>query len=211
MHSLKSKHGSPCCWDQKMRTQCVFLSRSANNYFPCGFNFFLLFQLCEKTTPTLSVLWSRSSLCSIFLTLMSDSRFVCGVSLCCTERNNNCTLYVFCCRGAGGTTGTTGRATMSNTAEWMTWCCSARSMRTPLWTTSRRDTWMTTSLYPFLTITVHILVWNSWVLSQLCSSQKSWMFIHSDTVAVSKRSGSVHTYTHTSNSCCLTSLKSHLL
>lgn len=77
---------------------------------------------------------------------------------------NSWTLCVFCFRGAGGTTGTTGRATMSNTAAWMTWCCSARSMRTPSWTTSRRDTWMTTSLYPLLTLTVHTPVRNSGAL-----------------------------------------------
>lgn len=115
---------------------------------------------------------------------MSDSRLVHAISLCLTQRTNNWTLYVFCCRGAGGTTGTTGRATMSNTAEWMTWCCSARSMRTPSWTTSRRDTWMTTSLYPLLTIAVHTPARNSWVPSHPCYSQNSWMVIHSVIVVI---------------------------
>lgn len=86
------------------------------------------------------------------------------ISFCLFQWPNSWTLCVFCFRGAGGTTGTTGRATMSNTAAWMTWCCSARSMRTPSWTTSRRDTWMTTSLYPLLALTVHTPVRNSGAL-----------------------------------------------
>lgn len=104
------------------------------------------------------------------------------------ERANNCTLCVFCFRGAGGTTGTTGRARMSNTAAWMTWCCSARSTRTPSWTTSRSATWMTTSLYPF----AHsgcLTARREAALSLPCYSQNSRMVIHSVTVAVS-------------NSCC---------
>lgn len=167
MQSLKSKHGAAGI---RKCAHSHFFAGVLITIFLVAFIFTYYFN-CVIKPHHLCVCSVHS--CSIFLTLMSDSRFVHGVSLCCSESNNNCTLYVFCCRGAGGTTGTTGRATMSNTAEWMTWCCSARSMRTPLWTTSRRDTWMTTSLYPLLTIAVHILVWNSRVLSQLCSSQKS--------------------------------------
>lgn len=101
------------------------------------------------------------------------------------ESANNCTLCVFCFRGAGATTGTTGRARMSNTAAWMTWCCSARSMRMPSWTTSRSATWMTTSLYPF----AHSGCSQPGEKQPCHGSQKSWMVIHSVTVAVS-------------NSCC---------
>lgn len=119
-----------------------------NNHFPLGFH------LCDNTTlpQPLTALKPHSfihvavRLCHLDVRLSISPH---AISLCLSEWTNNCTLYVFCCRGAGGTTGTTGRATMSSTAEWMTWCCSARSMRTPSWTTSRRDTWMTTSLYPF--------------------------------------------------------------
>lgn len=121
---------------------------------------------------------------------MSDSRWVHAISLCLSEWTNNCALCVFllCFRGAGGTTGTTGRATMSNTAEWMTWCCSARSMRTPSWTISRRDTWMTTSLYPSSSQSQFTPQWGiAAVPSQPCYSQNSWMVIHSVIVAMSNR------------------------
>lgn len=53
-------------------------------------------------------------------------------------------------RGARATIGITGRATMSSTAAWMIWSSSPRSQKTPLWRTSRSDTWMTLFLYPSL-------------------------------------------------------------
>lgn len=96
---------------------------------------------------------------------------------------------VLCCRGAGATTGTTGRATMSSTAAWTTWCCSARSTRTPLWKTSRRDTWMTTSLYPCPQKSQLTRWWNiSEPSSCPCLSQDGWMLVHSVSAAVSNNS-----------------------
>ena len=131
------------------------------DHFSLGFQIVWLAQQFDKTTPpqVLSVLKS-SNWCIVASWCQTLDSFI---SLCFSEWTNNCTLSLFCFRGAGGTTDTTGRATMSNTAEWTTWCCSARSTRTPLWTTSRRDTWMTTSLYPLLTFAVHMPVRNSWV------------------------------------------------
>ena len=49
---------------------------------------------------------------------------------------------------------TIGRLRMWRWAAWTTWCCCPRSTRTPSQTTWRRDTWTTTSLYPY---TVQIL------------------------------------------------------
>lgn len=37
---------------------------------------------------------------------------------------------------------------MSSKAAWTTWSSCQRSPKTPSWTTWRRDTWTTTSLYP---------------------------------------------------------------
>lgn len=42
----------------------------------------------------------------------------------------------------------TGRVKMSSKAAWTTWSSCQRSPKTPSWTTWRRDTWTTTSLYP---------------------------------------------------------------
>jgi len=43
---------------------------------------------------------------------------------------------------------TTGRATMSRQAEWTIWCCCRRSPSPALWRTWRRDSWMTSYMYP---------------------------------------------------------------
>lgn len=129
----------------------VFFYLSDNDRVPLSFD-------CLSGVVMTSVLKSSS------VSAHPWRQTLCMISFCLFQWPNSWTLCVFCFRGAGGTTGTTGRATMSNTAAWMTWCCSARSMRTPSWTTSRRDTWMTTSLYPLLTLTVHTPVRNSGAL-----------------------------------------------
>lgn len=54
------------------------------------------------------------------------------------------TLTVCSCRAVS----TTGRVRMSSRAVWTTWCCCPRSAKTPLWKIWRRDSWMTSSLYP---------------------------------------------------------------
>lgn len=43
----------------------------------------------------------------------------------------------------------TGRARMSSRVVLTTWCFSPRSLKMPSWKISKRDTWTTTSLYPW--------------------------------------------------------------